>query len=193
MKDDIKLIIGQNSIQIASFIIIGTLLIGVYIFQPNNSIFSFTVYGVSAILFYHYCRRTNLINYILLSALYSILMIIIFQRSYHFLRLGRNISWFILIGLLSYYLTIIEKNEWYIKSKAWIVSYWLFGFIIVYVVMTFLNIYVFGFYPVDERFTVILYLRQSVKIGGTLGIGIGLGSLISAYVFKEKSSMHKQL
>ena len=190
MKDDIKIIIGQISIQIACFIIIGLLLIGIYIVKPNNTIFSFTIYGISAILFYRYCRRTNLKNFILLATLYSILMIVVFQRSYHILRLGRNICWFLLIGLLSYYFTIIEKKEWYLKSKSWIVSYWLFGFIIVYVVMSFLNIYVFGFYPVDERYTVLLYMKQSVKIGGTLGIGIGLGSLISSYIFKEKSLMN---
>src|ERR1035437_833635 len=96
----------------------------------------------------------------------------------------------LLIGLLSYYFTIIKKKERYLKSKAWIVSYWLFGFIILYVVMSFLNIYMFGFYPVDERFTVWLYLKQSVKIGGTLEIGIGLGSLISTFIFKEKSLMN---
>ena len=190
MKDDIKLIIRRISIQIACFIIIGLLLIGVYIVKPDNTIFSFTIYGVSAILFYHYCRRTNLINFILLSALYSILMIVVFQRSYHILRLGRNICWFILIGLLSYYFTIIKKKERYLKSKAWIVSYWLFGFIILYVVMSFLNIYMFGFYPVDERYTFWLYLKQSVKIGGTLGIGIGIGGLICTYIFKEKSSIN---
>lgn len=117
-------------------------------------------------------------------------MIVVFQRSYHILRLGRNICWFILIGLLSYYFTIIKKKERYLKSKAWIVSYWLFGFIILYVVMSFLNIYMFGFYPVDERYTFWLYLKQSVKIGGTLGIGIGLGSLISTFIFKEKSLMN---
>ena len=96
----------------------------------------------------------------------------------------------LLIGLLSYYFTIIKKKERYLKSKAWIVSYWLFGFIILYVAMSFLNIYMFGFYPVDERFTVWLYLKQSVKIGGTLGIGIGLGSLISTFIFEEKSLMN---
>jgi hypothetical protein len=48
----------------------------------------------------------------------------------------------------------------------------------------------FGFYPVDERYTVWLYLKQSVKIGGILGIGIGLGSLISTFIFKEKSLMN---
>ena len=96
----------------------------------------------------------------------------------------------LLIGLLSYYFTIIKKKERYLKSKAWIISYWLFGFIILYVVMSFLNIYMFGFYPVDERYTVWLYLKQSVKIGGILGIGIGLGSLISTFIFKEKSLMN---
>jgi hypothetical protein len=181
----IKLIIGQIVIQVASFIILGILLLGTYILDPNNSIFSFTIYGVSAILFYHYCRRYNLINFILIAALYSLLIIIAFQKTSHIVKLGRNISWFILIGLLTYSLTVIEKQEWYLKSKAWIISYWLFGFILVYIVMTILNIYVFGFYLVDEKYTFWLFLKQSVKIGGILGLGIGLGSLINSYIFKK--------
>ena len=191
MKDDIKLIIGQISIQIASLFILGAFLFGIYIFEPKYLSFPYTIYGISAILFYNYCRMSSLKNFILLGLLYSILMIVVFQRSYNMFKLGRNIIWFILIGLLSYYLTVIEKKEWYLKSKAWIVSYWLFGFIIIYVVMSFLNIYVFDFWPIiKDRYPVWLWLKLSVKIGGTLGISIGLGSLISAYVFKDKSPKH---
>jgi hypothetical protein len=191
MKDDIKLIIGQISIQIASLFILGSFLFGIYIFEPKYFSFPYTIYGISAILFYNYCRWTTLKNFILLGLLYSILMIVVFQRSYHMLKLDRNIIWFILIGLLSYYLTVIEKKGWYLKSKAWIVSYWLFGFIIIYVVMSFLNIYVFDFWPIiKDRYPVWLWLKQSVKIGGTLGISIGLGSLINTYIFKKKSTVH---
>jgi hypothetical protein len=191
MKDDIKLIIGQISIQIASLFILGSFLFGIYIFEPKYFSFPYTIYGISAILFYKYCRWTTLKNFILLGLLYSILMIVVFQRSYHMLKLDRNIIWFILIGLLSYYLTVIEKKGWYLKSKAWIVSYWLFGFIIIYIVMSFLNIYVFDFWPIiKDRYPVWLWLKQSVKIGGTLGISIGLGSLINTYIFKEKSTVH---
>lgn len=188
MEPVIKSIIGQISVQIACFIIMGILLFGIYILEPNTTAFSFTIYGVSAVLFYNYCRRANLFHFILLALLYSILIIIFYQRSSHLIRLSRNISWFILIAFFSYYLTVIEKKDWYLKSKAWLMSSWLFGFIMIYVVMTLLNIFVFGFYPMDSQFTLSLYLKQSVKIGGTLGLGLGLGSLINSYIFKEKSA-----
>jgi len=186
MKEDIRIITVQIAVQIVCFLILGILLFGIYIFEPKYTAFSFTIYGITAVLFYNYCRLNSKKSFILLAALYSILMIVIFQRSSNILRLGRNVCWFILIGLLTYYLTLFEKKEWYYKSKAWIISSWLFGFIIVYIIMSILNIFVFGFYPVDERFTFLLYLKQSVKIGGTLGIGIGLGKLIGGYLFKEK-------
>ena len=181
MKDDYKNLIGQISVPIVCFLIMGIILYGFYIFNPKFSAFSNIIYGLSAILFYNYCRLTGRKNFILLSALYSIIMIIIFQRTTHVLRFGRNLCWFILIGILAYIITDIEKKEWFLKSKAWIISSWLFGFIIVYIVMSILNIFVLGFYPMDVQFTFLLYLKQSVKIGGTLGFGIGLGHLINTY------------
>src|ERR1035437_6371465 len=146
MKENIRIITGQIAVQIVCFLILGILLFGIYIFEPKYTIFSFTIYGITAVLFYNYCRLNRKQDFILLAVLYSILIIVIFQRTSNILRLGRNISWFILIGLLAYYLTFFEKKEWYYKSKAWIISSWLFGFIIVYIIMNILNIYVFGFY-----------------------------------------------
>ena len=52
--------------------------------------------------------------------------------------------------------------------------------------MSILNLFVFGFYPVNERITVLLYLKFSVRIGGTLGLGLGLGQLFGSYLFREK-------
>jgi CDP-diglyceride synthetase len=117
MKENIRIITGQIAVQIACFIIIGIVLIGIYIIEPNNTIFSYTIYGITAILFYNYCRLNSKKNFILLATLYSILMIVIFHRSSNILRLGRNISWFILIGLFTYYLTVIEKKSGFVSQK----------------------------------------------------------------------------
>jgi hypothetical protein len=96
--------------------------------------------------------------------------------------------WFILIGLLADYHALAEKKEWYLNSKAWSIIIWLAGFVCVYAVMTFLNIFIYHYYSINEQATIWLYLKQIIKIGGVLGFGIGLGQFISGYLFKEKLS-----
>jgi hypothetical protein len=174
------------AITIVCSILLGLLVFGKYILIPNNTGFYYTIYGISAILFYYYRIKSSTKNYILLGTLYSILMIIIFQRSSHLLVLSRNFCWFLLIGLLSNYHAMAEKEEWYVKSKAWIITIWLAGFICVYAVMTFLNIFVYSYYPLNDRMTILLYFKQIVKIGGVLGFGIGLGQFLSGYFIREK-------
>jgi hypothetical protein len=186
MKTDAKALLTQIGIQAACLLIIGVLVFGKNIFVPSITSFSYTIYGLAAILFYNYCLRNNTRNYILLCLIYSILMIIIFQKSTHILRLVRNLCWYLFIALLSYYLTIIEQKEWYLRSKAWIVSSRLFGFIGLYLIMIILNIFVFGFYPLYDHITFWVYLKQAVKIGGTLGIGIGAGIFIGDWFFRER-------
>jgi len=75
-------------------------------------------------------------------------------------------------------LKFMEKKKWYRDSKVWIISSWFLGFICVYLLMTVLNIYIYQFYPIDERFGLLFYAKQSIKIGGVLGFGIGLGNFI---------------
>jgi hypothetical protein len=175
-------------IQIVCFILLGLLVFGKYILIPGNTGFTFTIFGITAILFYYYRINTTTKNYILLGALYSILVIIIFMRSSHISVLSRNMCWFILIGLLADYHALAEKKEWYLNSKAWSIIIWLAGFVCVYAVMTFLNIFIYHYYSINEQATIWLYLKQIIKIGGVLGFGIGLGQFISGYLFKEKLS-----
>ena len=174
----------QIIIPIVCFILLGVLAFGTYIIIPNNTGFYFTIFGITAILFYTFRKRTSTKNYILLSVLFSILMIIIFLRSSHPLVLSRNLCWFVLIGLLVYYIVILEKKPKYLNSKLWTIIFWLFGIIGIYAVMTFLNIFVYRYYPLNEQLTIWLYLKQIVKIGGVLGFGIGIGQSLAQYFLK---------
>jgi hypothetical protein len=173
-------------IPVLCFILLGIIVFGVYTIIPNNSGFYYTVFGVTAVLFYAYRKRAGTQDYILLGALFSVLMIILFMRSSHPLVLSRNFLWFILIGLLAHYIVILEKMPKYRYSKLWTIIFWLFGFIVVYAIMTFLNIFVYRYYPLIEPMTIWLYLKQVIKIGGVLGFGIGIGQFITRLLLKEK-------
>jgi hypothetical protein len=186
MNPDIRNTFLQIIIPIVCFILLGILAFGTYIIIPNNTGFYFTIFGITAILFYTFRKRNSIKNYILISAFFSILMIIIFLRSSHLLVLSRNFLWFILIGLLAHYIIILEKKPKYSYSKLWIIVFWLLGFLAIYAVMTFLNIFVYRYYPLIEPMNIWLYLKQVIKIGGVLGFGIGIGQFITRLLPKEK-------
>jgi hypothetical protein len=54
--------------------------------------------------------------------------------------------------------------------------------------MSLVNIYIFGFYKLAGHINLAFYLRQSVKIGGVLGLGLGIGNTVSSALIKKKPS-----
>lgn len=179
MKTNMKDLLIQIGIETVFFIIIGILFIGYFVIVPNNTGFSYTIFGFSAIIFYQLLINSNLKSYIFLGLLISLFLILVFKTNNHVLVFIRNLCWFLWIGIMIYILVFIGKKNWFGTTKLWIIVSWFLGFVSVYILMTLMNIYVFDFYKTDQRVTVYFYLKEAFKIGGILGIGIGLGNLIS--------------
>ncbi|MFA7290390.1 MAG: hypothetical protein WC055_16060, partial [Melioribacteraceae bacterium] len=70
---------------------------------------------------------------------------------------------------------------------------WFIGFICVYVIMAILNIYIYQFYQVDGRFGLLFYIKQAIKIGGLLGLGIGLGNIVTQEFSKTNVKKKKEV
>lgn len=155
--------------------LLGFAFIGDYIFYPNNTLFTFTVFGFSAILFYNLLSLKNLRDFILISILYTFLVIAILFSNSDLLKILKNISWFISIGILSFIISRIEHKSWYKNNNAWLIVSWFLGFVLVYIFMTLQNIYVYQFYPLDANYDLLYYIKQSIKIGSLIGLGIGFG------------------
>lgn len=179
MKLKIKTMLIEIAIPTLCFVLLGLLFIGDFIIQPDNSLFFFTIYGLSAILFYNLIIHFGIRSFVLLGILFSLLMLLIFKPTTNILVNLRNINWFILIGILSYIISQFEKKGWHKSSMMLTVTSWFVGFILLYVIMALLNIYVYNFYKIGGEVGLFFYLRQSIKLGGVLGIGIGFGELIT--------------
>lgn len=186
--ENIKASAIQIGIETICFIVAGILLIGFYIIDPHNTLFSFTIFGFSAVLFYQILVNSDTRNFILWGILISLITTILFKPNYyyHIVIYVENFCWFVCIGLVVYFLAFIGKKGWYKESKLWILTSWFIGFIVIYVVMTIMNIYVFDLYKTNHQITVFFYLPLAIKIGGTLGLGIGLGNLISSFIVNKK-------
>lgn len=174
-----KLIFIKIAIPTMCFIVLGILFLGIYILQPNNTAFFFTIYGFAAVLFYylviHYGNRI----FVLLGLLFSLIILVILKPTTNIIINIRNINWFILIGVMVFIISHYEKRGYYKNSNGRVIISWLIGFICVYVTMTLMNIYVYQFYQLDERFGLFYYMKQAIKISCVLGVGIGLGNVIT--------------
>lgn len=188
MQQNIKNILVKAGIEILVFILIGILTLGSNVIVPNNTGFSFTIFGFAAVVFYYLLTGSSLKNFITLGTLLALLLVIIFKTSDEALVLIRNFCWFPFIGLMVYYISLLEKKAWFKLSKLWIAAVWFLGFAAVYIVMALLNIYIFRFYGISARVNLFFYLSHAVKIGGVLGIGIGLGKLLEGLFIKGKLS-----
>jgi hypothetical protein len=191
MKTNMKEILIQVGVETMSFIVIGILFIGHFVIVPNNTGFSYTVFGFSAIIFYQLLINGNLKSYILLSMLISLFMVIIFKTNNNITAFIRNLCWFLYIGIMIYCLVFIGKKNWFRTTKLWILVSWFLGFASVYILMTLMNIFIFDFYKTDQQVTVFFYLREALKTGGILGLGIGIGNLISLLFINEKKAAVK--
>ena len=188
MKEELRNHLTQACIEIIIFVLLGLLLLGYPVINPKSTGFTFTIFGFSAVVLYHLRFYDNKKNFVLLGTLFSFFMVIVFKTNNNFLVLVRNLFWFICIGILVNYLVAFEGQEWFTASKLWKTASWFVGFIAVYILMSFVNIYIFGFYKLAGHINITFYLRQSVKLGGVLGLGLGLGSTVSTALIKKKPS-----
>ncbi|MBX3009749.1 MAG: hypothetical protein KF816_17120 [Melioribacteraceae bacterium] len=161
------------------FVVLGIFFVGGFIIDPRNTLFTFTIYGFAAVLFYNLIIRYSVLTFILFGLLFSLLALVIFKPTVNIMMNIRNINWFILIGIMAYIISRLKKRGYYKDSIVKVIVSWFIGFIVVYVTMTVLNIYIYQFYQVDERIGLLFYLKQAIKLGSILGIGIGFGIIVA--------------
>ncbi|MCU7499706.1 MAG: hypothetical protein HF300_16270 [Ignavibacteria bacterium] len=169
-------------IQVFVFLVIGIILLGSVVVRPSNSLFTFTLYGFSAVIFYYLMVNKGLKGLIIGGLFLVFILNVLFSQHFEILHFVRNLLWYILIGIMAFFISRNEKD----KPALYIVASWFAGFILVYIIMILTNIYVFSFYKLNEYTSVMFYILQAVKIGGVLGAGVGLGKILADFLFQEK-------
>ncbi|MGE5438714.1 MAG: hypothetical protein ACM3UR_02595 [Bacteroidota bacterium] len=167
-------------IQVFAFLVIGILLLGSAVANPSTTLFTYSMYGFSAVIFYHLLVNKG-IKGLITGGLFLVFMLnVLFSQHFEILHFVRNLLWYILIGIMAFFISRNEKD----KPALYIVASWFAGFILVYIIMILTNIYVFSFYKLNEDTSVLFYILQGVKIGGVLGAGVGLGKILADFLFQ---------
>ncbi|HEX2869416.1 MAG TPA: hypothetical protein VHO03_20400 [Ignavibacteriales bacterium] len=174
-------------VHIFVFLVVGIILLGSAVASPSNSLFSFSMYGLSAVIFYYLLVNKGLKEFILGGAFAVFIINVLLKPNLELLVYTRNILWYILIGILTFIIYKKEKD----KPALYTAASWFGGFILVYLIMAFMNMYVFSFYRLNGNSTVLFYIMQSVKIGGVLGLGIGFGKILADFLMRNDLSSAK--
>ncbi len=177
------------AIEIVCFLAVGLLFFTPQLLNPKTTDFSFTIFGVCAVLFFNGLefKSTRALSYVPLVV--AFVVFILWFRNDSAAATARNALWLLLIAGGTYisWRVLLRQTAW--NSLVLAVVIWPISFVVVYVVMGLLNIFVFRFYHVGwyyegVRITAGWYLIRGVEIGAVLGFGIGIGFIISGFLNK---------
>lgn len=179
----------SSAIEIVCFLKIGIVFFTPQLLNPRATDFSFTIFGVCAVLFFNGLEFGSRKRLLYVPLALAFLAFVFWFKNDSAAATIRNALWFVLIGGCTYVSArvILQRSVW--NSLVLAVVIWPISFVVVYTAMALLNIFVFGFYHIGWYYegvhiTVWWYLAQSVEIGAVLGFGIGVGYVVTGFLGK---------
>jgi hypothetical protein len=169
----------DSIIQAIIFILLGIAVLGIYVLESGNTLFTYTLFGIAAILFEIIFKLRNLRDFIFICAFIAIFIIVVFLPSNDFQIVLRNFLWFLLIGVFVYANNKFRLRVKWGRTKSGIVAFYLLGILAVYIIGTLINVFVFGSFALISVSNLWYYLSNAIKTGGVLGFGLGLGKIIT--------------
>ena len=178
MNQLVKDSIINIAIELVCFVALGFLLVSSQVINPSNTIFSFTIFGFTAVILFNLLESQNNRAFVYAALGFILLFLILWFKDETMSLLIRNTLWFLFISGLTFISWNIMQRDDIRKSYIFPVFVWIVSFAFVYIFMTLINIYVFSFYHLNESITVTFYLLQAIKIGSILGGGFVIGTII---------------
>jgi len=178
MNQLVKDSIINIAIELVCFVALGFLLVSSQVINPSNTIFSFTIFGFTAVILFNLLEAQNKRAFVYAALGFILLFLILWFKDETMSLLIRNTLWFLFISGFTFISWNIMQRDDIRKSYIFPVFVWIVSFAFVYILMTLINIYVFSFYHLKESITVTFYLLQAIKISSIIGGGIGIGTII---------------
>jgi hypothetical protein len=184
MNHPINVSLVNIIIEFAALVATGTLFLSVQILNPHNTIFSYTIFGLTAIILFNSLQYQGKRVFIYLAPTLMLVSLMAWFKIGEISLLVRDVLWFVLISVATFMSWSLLKKSTTSKINILPIVIWVIAGVIVYFLMTMMNIYVFGAYRLNDVITSGYYISQALKFGSTLGAGIGAGVAI-VYIYRR--------
>ena len=172
-------------IEAITFLSIGMLFAGKFIFDVHSSTFTYVIFGIASILLINILEYISFRNFVFAAIVFAIIFMIAYYNNYMPLYSVRNLLWFLFIGFSIYYSSKFLTQEKYKTRKFLGIAVWMINFAVVYLIMTLINTYAFKFYDsaMIKQFLIIAF-----NMGTSMGLGIGIGYEVSRRYLREANT-----
>lgn len=198
MERQVVRYIISSAVEIVCFPVIGILFFTPQLLNPGTTDFSFTIFGVCAVLFFNGLEFRSRRGLLYVPLVAAFLTFVFWFKNDSLAAAARNGLWFLLIAGCTYMTAriLLRQSPW--NSLVLAVVIWPVSFVVVYVAMALVSIFVFGFYHIGFHYdgveiTVWWYLVRAVEIGAVLGFGIGVGYIISGLLTRSMRAARSAL
>ncbi len=182
-------------LEVICFLALGALVFTPQILNPHTTDFTFTIFGICAVFMFNALLFEPRKTPMFVAAIVVLASFFLWFRNSTAAVTIRNLLWFLFIAGGAYLTSKVVDHPIKGNSSILGLAMWTGCFALVYLVMTFLNIFVFGFYHIGFQYERInigaaWYLGRALVIGGLLGFGIGIGFVLSSLVEKASHAAH---
>lgn len=178
MKISLKETSFQIFLKIVLLIFAGYIFINPAVIRISDDAFTYSIYGVSLILFFHAIKTFGFKDFVLPAAIYAVIVIMSLMNLSLLTSFFKNILLFILLGVIAFYGLKTDKKFTGSAKLVFLFAYWLLGGVVFYLINSVFNIYVFGLDILGMNETFLTYMLVQLKTGVVLGGSIGLGMII---------------
>ncbi len=175
-------------IEAICIIVVGYFALNPEIVNPDSSAFSFTIFGLIGALLYNSLDSETRKIFLSLSTVVTLLLLSFWFENDTFISTSINILWFVLIGGLAFVTWKLLQAENIRNSLFLPLIVWLASWIAVYLVMTFLDIYVLAPRQLTTDVTASWYFLRGIGSGAILGLGMGVGFVLTRVLVRFQPS-----
>ncbi|MBM4168519.1 MAG: hypothetical protein FJ215_05115 [Ignavibacteria bacterium] len=171
------------------FIVVGYIALSPGILDPGSSMFSFTIFGLIGVLLYNSLESEARRIFLSFSGIAALLFFLLWFEHSSFLRISTTVLWFVLIGGLAFVAWRLLQPENIRNSLFLPLIIWLASWIAVYLVMTFLDVFIFGEREIATDVAASWFFLRGIGSGAILGLGTGVGFILTRMLVREKPSI----
>ena len=176
-------------LEVICFLVLGTLAFTSVILNPRTMGFTFTIFGIWAVVVFNALQFEPRRTYMFVALIVVFMSFVLWFTRFTIGESIRYPFWLLFIAGGTFLTHKILRSGSLRNSSFLSILQWAVSFAMIYLVMTFRNIYLFKAYFIGVRYEGVeindfWYFARALEMGGVLGLGIGIGYVLSTHIDK---------